>query len=178
MIILDGKDHGYKVVNMQKILVAVDNSKYLDKILEYLSSIFKGKDDFILHFFHIKKPCYVFDDLISEDIDKDLLLQKIEELRRNKKMCKVETEKIVNQIREKIEAFSQKLGEIKPKIEFEAVEEMEDYATTILKKANEVGAQTIIVGKKGDSIISEYLIGSTADKLARITKDKTIWLIE
>lgn len=163
---------------MEKILIAVDNSKYLDKILEYLISIFKGKEDFILHFFHIKKPCYVFDDLISEDMDKDLLLQKIEELKRNKKMCKIETEKIVNHIKEKIDIFSKKLGDKKPKIEFEAVEEMEDYATTILKKADEISAQTIIVGKKGDSIISEYLIGSTADKLARITKDKTIWLIE
>lgn len=163
---------------MEKILIAVDNSKYLDKILEYLISIFKGKEDFILHFFHIKKPCYVFDDLISEDMDKDLLLQKIEELKRNKKMCKIETEKIVNQIKEKIDIFSKKLGDKKPVIEFEAVEEMEDYATTILKKADEISAQTIIVGKKGDSIISEYLIGSTADKLARITKDKTIWLIE
>lgn len=163
---------------MEKILIAVDNSKYLDKILDYLAHIFKEREDVTLTFFHIKKPCFVFDDLISEDIDKDLLLQKIEELRRNKKMCKIESEKIVNQIREKINIFSQKLGKIRLKVEFEATEETEDYATTILKKANEIGAKTIIVGRKGDSIVSEYLIGSTADKLVRITKDKTIWLIE
>ncbi len=163
---------------MEKILIAVDNSKYLEKILDYLANILKGRDDQKLVFFHIKKPCFVFDDLISQDMDKDLLLQKIEELKRNKKMCKIESEKIVDQIKEKINTFSKKLGEIRPQIEFEATEETEDYATTILKKANEIGAKTIVVGRKGDSIVSEYLIGSTADKLVRITKDKTIWLIE
>jgi nucleotide-binding universal stress UspA family protein len=164
--------------NMKKILIAVDNSKYLDKILEYVTQIFRDREDFEIHFFHIRRPCYVFDELISEDIDKDLLLQKIEELRRDKKKCKLESQKIVDQIKAKIDEFSRKFGDKKPKIEFEAIEESEDYATTILKKANEINAQTIIVGKKGDSIISEYLIGSTADKLVRITRDKTIWLIE
>ncbi|MCX7770835.1 MAG: universal stress protein [Proteobacteria bacterium] len=163
---------------MEKILIAVDNSKYLEKILNYIIKIFKGRDDLTLHFFHIKRPCYILDDLITEEIDKDILLQKIEELRRDKNKCKLESQKIVDQIKEKIEAFTQKMGEKRPKVEFEVVEETEDYATTILKKSKDIDAHTIIVGRKGDSIISEYLIGSTADKLVRITRDKTIWLIE
>lgn len=161
-----------------KILVAVDNSPYLEKILNYITKIFKGKVDIELHFFHIKKPCFVYDDLISEEIDKDLLLQKIEELKRDKKKCKIETQKIVEQIRTKIEEKFKDTGDKKPVIQFEAVEESGDYARTILKKAKDISAETIIVGKKGDSIISEYLIGSTADKLVRISKDISIWLIE
>jgi nucleotide-binding universal stress UspA family protein len=161
-----------------KILVAVDNSPYLTKILNYVVKIFSNNSEADLHFFHIKKPCYIFNDLLTEETDKDILLQKIEQLKRDKKKCKIESEKIVEQIKNQIENKINEIKGDKPKINFEAVEEIDDYAKTILNKAKEIKAETIIVGRKGDSIVSEYLIGSTADKLLRIAKDITIWIVE
>lgn len=162
---------------MENILVAVDNSPYLEKILAYLKKIFNGRCDVSLYFFHIKRPCLVFDELLTEDVDRDLILQKIEALKRDKAKCKLETQKIVEHIKEKVfSLFSDKRE--KPQIFFDAIEESGDYAQMILNKARSINASTIVVGKKGDSIVSEYLIGSTADKLAKISKGFTIWLIE
>ncbi|GAB4443135.1 MAG: hypothetical protein OHK0040_14030 [bacterium] len=163
---------------MEKYLVAIDNSSYLDKVLAYVSNQLQGKKEFQVILLHIKQSCITIDDILNEEFDRDLLIQKIEELKRNKRLCKESREKIANKIIEKaMKAFTEK-GIDSKQIFIDIVEESGDYATMIIDKAREHGCKTIVLGKKGDSIISEYLIGSTAEKVSRFSKGVTVWLVD
>lgn len=163
---------------MEKYLVALDNSSYLDKVLKYVSNQLKGRDDVQIIIIHIKQSCITIDDILNEDFDRDLLIQKIEELKRNKKLCKEGREKIANAIKEKaIKTLTESKIDLK-QILIDVIEETGDYANMIIDKAKEYGCKTIVLGKKGDSIISEYLIGSTAEKVSRFSKGFTIWLVD
>lgn len=163
---------------MEKFLIALDNSKYLDKVLNYSARILKNCKDVGIVLFHIKQPCLTIDDILSEEFDRDILIQKIEEFKRNKKMCKENREKIANSIIEKALKVFTENGIDKNQILIDIVEESGDYGQMIVDRAKEKGCDTIILGKKGDSIISEYLIGSTAEKVSRMAKGLTIWLVD
>jgi len=163
---------------MTKFLLALDNSAYLDKVLEYVAFQLKNRKDIQIVIFHIKQACITIDEILNEDFDRDILLQKIEELRRNKKLCKEGREKVASTILEKATKILTESGIDKEQIIFDVVEESGDYAQMIIDKAKEHGCKTVVLGKKGDSIISEYLIGSTAEKVSRLTKGVTIWLVD
>ncbi len=163
---------------MEKYLIAVDNSPYLDKVLTYVAAQLKGKKDIQFVLLHIKHSCVTIDDILNEDFDRDLLIQKIEELKRNKRLCRESREKIANAIRQKALNVFQESGFAPHQIITEFIEESGDYAQMIIDKANEHGCKTIVLGKKGDSIVSEYLVGSTAEKVARLSKGKAIWLVD
>lgn len=163
---------------MEKYLLALDNSSYLEKILKYVARQLGGKKDVELIIFHIQQPCITIDEFLEKDFDRDLLIQKIEELKRNKRLCKESRAQVWEQIKEKARRFLTEAGIEESQIQFVVVEESGDYATLILEKAKEYGCNTIVLGKKGDSIISEYLIGSTAEKVSRISKGFAIWLID
>lgn len=163
---------------MEKFLVALDNSAYIEKILSYIARQFMGRQDIKVVILHIKQSCMSIDDILSEDFDRDLIIQKIEELKRNKKLCKMEKAKIAENIKEKVLKQLSEASFGTNNIIFDIVEENGDYAQTILDKAKEHNCKTIILGKKGDSIISEYLIGSTAERVSRFSKGYTVWLVD
>lgn len=163
---------------MEKFLVALDNSTYIEKILPYIVKQFRGRKDIQVVIVHIKQSCMSVDDILSEDFDRDLIIQKIEELKRNKNLCKMEKAKIAETIKEKVLKQFSEINFDTNNIIFDIVEENGDYAQTILDKAKEHNCKTIILGKKGDSIISEYLIGSTAERVSRFSKGFTVWLVD
>ncbi len=163
---------------MEKFLLALDNSSYLDRVLEYVSRQLKGRKDVQVVILHIQQSCITVDDILQEDFDRDILIQKIEELKRNRKLCKEGREKIANTVIEKATKILTENGLNEEQIIFDVVEESGDYAYMIIDKAKEHGCKTIALGKKGDSIISEYLIGSTAEKVSRFSKGVTIWLVD
>jgi nucleotide-binding universal stress UspA family protein len=163
---------------MEKFLVAVDSSPYIDKIFKYLARVLSGKTDLKLIFLHIQQPCLNFEELLGEDFDRDILIQKIEALKHDKKKCREELKKIEDRLKDKISTALASVGFNSELAAFDFVQETGDYAQIILQKAKDHNCSTIVVGKKGDSIISEYLIGSTAEKLARASKGFTVWLVD
>jgi len=53
-----------------------------------------------------------------------------------------------------------------------------DVALDIISEAKKRGFNTIVVGRKGHSIIAEVFLGSVSNKIVHHAHDCTVWVVE
>ena len=136
----------------KKIIVPVDGSEPSWQALKYAVEL-SGKFDGELLIFHIIQPLYDAN-LLDVQIDGNLLLAQMDDLKQN-------AGSVLDSAKEKIAGLTGK---------FTTRTEFGHPAECIIKLAAETGSDAIVIGSRGLSGITEFVLGSVSSSVAHKAK--------
>jgi nucleotide-binding universal stress UspA family protein len=137
---------------LKKILVPVDGSEPSWRALQYAAEI-GTKFESELSIVHIIQPFYNAG-LLSLPIDSGLLAMQIDDMKKN-------AESILESAKEKLATYPVKVT---------AKTETGHPSERILKAAEEMGCDAIVIGSRGLSGIAEFVLGSVSSNVSQYAK--------
>lgn len=159
---------------MKKMLVAIDGSEGSSKAVEFVGRFFSGSGDLKITLFYVlpELPAGLWEEghiLIEEE--KAKRKDTIDNWLDNQKL------KIEPIFKTAIDTLT-KRGISPEQLETKTVSEFADAAQGILTEAKSGGYQTIVLGRRGLSNISRFLMGSVTNKIIHHGTGLTICIVE
>ncbi len=160
-----------------KVLVAIDGSRASLKTVDYVGEIACRCRDIEITLFHVfELPAQLLHDQgcgLSFGFFQPMSDMDSQKLREdNREMVQKE---IFDPAIELLKAKGIEEATIGTKI---ATDSQPDTALAIIKEANTGGHNTVAMGKKGKSMLQEFMFGSVTSKVINHIKDCAIWLVE
>ena len=158
-----------------KILVAVDGSETSVRAVEYVGEIVRGCEGIDITLYYVLEIPPVFLEYGGTEASwKEM--QKGRETWEKEKRGKIEAEIFTpakqilkgKGIREDVVKIQTKLAE----------DAHADVALAILQEVKEGGYGTVVLGKRGISMLKEFMFGSVASKVVHHIEGCTIWIVE
>lgn len=157
------------------ILLAVDGSACSNRAVEYTGDVLCGCQDVTLTLYHvIEIPPMLLEAGGTEASQAELQAER-EEWEAQKR-GEVEREifaparRILREkgVREDVNTIQSRIAE----------DAHPDVALTIIKQAEEGNYDTVVLGKRGVSMLKEFMYGSVASKVVHHIQGHTIWIVE
>jgi nucleotide-binding universal stress UspA family protein len=154
-----------------KLLIAVDGEKTSLKTIDYVARSCAGSndDEFAIVVFHVLPMFPMYDYLAGANAPIGDILDWFD------KQTRVRATEILAEARE---AFV-KRGGIKPeRVTTEIAEQRGIIAPQILQAAADHNCDTIVVGRRGRSMVAAFFLGSVVEHLLRNPVGFAIWVVE
>ena len=159
---------------MKKMLVAIDGSEGSLKAVEFVGRFFSGSSDLQVTLFHVlsELPAGLWEEgHILTGEEKAKRKETIDNWLDNQKL------KIEPVFKTAIDTLTK--SDIDPQqIETRSISEFADIAETILNEARNGGYQIIVLGRRGLSNISKFLMGSVTTKVIHHGTELAICVVE
>jgi len=155
-----------------KMLIAIDNSEYAKKVVNYVASAVKPTVNITL--FSVLPIMSSNLEKAGEDLQQALFSEKVLELRwmvdEEKKKAESRTEECRTILRNA--GFSDDTVEVKMQ------DKVVGIARDIIAEAEKGIYDTIVVGRRGLSATASFVLGSVSNKIVQNIKDCTVWVVE
>ena len=159
---------------MRKILVSVDGSEGSLRAVQFVGDFFSGSSDLEITLFHVlpKLPAELWEEgHILSGQEKDRRKTAINHWQ-DKQTLKIE------KIMKKAVTTLTERGIEQQHIETKFVPEFTDVAETILDEARNGGYQVLILGRRGLSNVSRFLMGSVTNKVIHHGTGLAVCIVE
>jgi len=155
-----------------KMLVAIDNSDYAIKVVNYVASSVKPTVNLTL--FCVLPTMSSNLEKMEKDLQQPLFSEKVVELRW---MVDEEKKKAESRIKEcrtilKNAGFSDNTVEVKMQKKVVGI------ARDIIAETEKGKYDTIVVGRRGLSATASFVLGSVSNKIVQNIKNCTVWIVE
>ena len=155
-----------------KMLIAIDDSDYATKVVNYVASAVKPTVNITL--FSVLPTMSSNLEKMEKDIKQPLFSEKVVELRWMVDEEKKKTESRIKECRTilKNAGFSDDSVEVKMQNKIVGI------ARDIIAKAEKGKYDTVVVGRRGLSATASFILGSVSNKIVQNIKDCTVWIVE
>jgi len=155
-----------------KMLIAIDDSEYAIKVVDYVASAVKPTVNITL--FSVLPTMSSNLEKMEKELGQPLFSEKVVEL---KWMVDEEKKKAESRIEEcrtilRNAGFSDDIVEVKMQNKVVGI------ARDIIAEAGKGKYDTIVVGRRGLSATASFVLGSVSNKLVQNIKDCTVWVVE
>jgi len=155
-----------------KMLIAIDNSDYAIKVVNYVASSVKPTVNLTL--FCVLPTMSSNLEKMEKDLQQPLFSEKVVELRW---MVDEEKKKAESRIKEcrtilKNAGFSDNTVEVKMQKKVVGI------ARDIIAETEKGKYDTIVVGRRGLSATASFVLGSVSNKIVQNIKNCTVWIVE
>jgi nucleotide-binding universal stress UspA family protein len=153
-----------------KILIALDESDYAKKVVNYVASTVKPEANNITLFSVLP----TISSRLEKQIGQPLFSEKVVELKwmvsEGKKKAKSRTEECLTILRGA--GFSDDTVEVKIQNKLIGI------ARDIITEAEKGEYDTVVVGRRGLSATAAFVLGSVSNKIVQNIKNCTVWIVE
>ena len=158
-----------------KILVAVDGSENSSRAVEYVGEIIRGCEGIDITLYHV----FEIPPMFLEYVGAGESWKEVQEGRKkweNEKRDQIERQ-IFAPARQilKEKGIREDVIEIQTKL---AEDAHPDVALAIIQEVKEGGYGTVVLGKRGITMLKEFMFGSVASKVVHHIEGCTIWIVE
>ncbi len=155
-----------------KILISIDDSEYAIKVVDYVASAVKPTVNITL--FSVLPTMSSNLEKIEKDIKQPLFSEKVVELRW---MVDEEKKKAESRI-EECRTILRNAGFSDDTVEVKMQNKVIGIARDIIAEAGKGKYDTIVVGRRGLSATSSFILGSVSNKIVQNIKNCTVWIVE
>lgn len=155
-----------------KMLVAIDDSEYAIKIVNYVASAVKPTVNITL--FSVLPTMSSNLEKIQKDLQQPLFSEKVRELRWMVDEGKKKAESRIEECR----TILKNAGFSDDSIEVKMQNKVVGIARDIIAEAGKGKYDTLVVGRRGLSATASFVLGSVSNKLIQNIKDCTVWVVE
>jgi len=152
-----------------KMLIALDDSDYAIKVVNYVASTAKPA------YFNI--TLFTVLPFISSNLEKEFALPHFSEKLVELKWMASEKKKIVTKIMEKCRTILLDAGFPDDKIESKIQDKEVGIARDIIAKARKGDYDTLVIGRRGLSATAAFVFGSVSNKIVQSIKNRALWLV-
>ncbi|MBW1746368.1 MAG: universal stress protein [Deltaproteobacteria bacterium] len=155
-----------------KMLIAIDNSDYAIKVVNYVASAVKPAVKITL--FSVVPTMSSNLEKMEKDLQQPLFSEKVVELRwmvdKEKKKAESRIEECLTILRNA--GFSDDTFEVKMQ------EKVVGIARDIIAETEKGKYDTIVVGRRGLSATASFVLGSVSNKIVQNIKNCSVWIVE
>jgi nucleotide-binding universal stress UspA family protein len=155
-----------------KILIAIDNSEYAMKVVNYVASAVKPTVNITL--FSVLPTMSSSLEKMGKELEQPLFSEKVLEL---KWMVDEEKKKAESRI-EECRTILRNAGFSDDTVEVKMQDKVVGIARDIIAEIGKVKYDTIVVGRRGLSATASFVLGSVSNKIVQNIKDCTVWVVE
>ena len=153
-----------------KMLIAVDESEYAIKVVNYVAST--AKPTFLNITLFTVLPT------ISSSLEKEMALPHFSEKLVELKWMDSEKKKLAKEIMEKCRTILLDAGFPGDKIELKIQNKEVGIARDIIAEAGKGKYDTVVIGRRGLSATVAFVLGSVSNKIVQNIKNCTVWVVE
>lgn len=151
-----------------KMLIAVDDSEYAIKVVNYVAFTVKPSANITL--FSVLPT-------ISSNLEKEFALPHFSEKLVELKWMDSEKKKLVKEIMEKCRTILLDAGFPYDKIELKIQDKEVGIARDIIAEVRKENYDTLVVGRRGLSATAAFVFGSVSNKIVQSIKNRTLWIV-
>jgi nucleotide-binding universal stress UspA family protein len=155
-----------------KILIAIDNSEYAIKVVNYVASAVKPSVNITL--FSVLPTISSSLVKAEKDLQQPLFSEKVLEL----KLIVDEGKKKAESRIEECRSILREAGFSDDNVEVKMQNKEVGIARDIIAEARKGKYDTIVVGRRGLSATASFVLGSVSNKIVQNIKNRTVWIIE
>jgi nucleotide-binding universal stress UspA family protein len=155
-----------------KMLIAIDNSEYAMKVVNYVASAVKPTVNITL--FSVLPTMSSSLEKMGKELEQPLFSEKVLEL---KWMVDEEKKKAESRI-EECRTILRNAGFSDDTVEVKMQDKVVGIARDIIAEIGKVKYDTIVVGRRGLSATASFVLGSVSNKIVQNIKDCTVWVVE
>ncbi len=153
-----------------KMLIALDDSEYAIKVVNYVASTAKPT------FFNI--TLFTVLPLISSSLEKEFALPHFSEKLVELKWLASEKKKMATEIMEKCRTILRNAGFPDDTVEVKMQNKIVGIARDIIAEIGKGKYDTVVVGRRGLSATASFVLGSVSNKIVQNITDCTVWIVE
>ena len=153
-----------------KILIALDESDYAKKVVNYVASTVKPVANNITLFSVLP----TISSRLEKEIGQPLFSEKVVEL----KWMVSEGKKKAESTMEECRAILRKAGFSDDTVEVKIQNKLVGIARDIIAEAEKGKYDTVVVGRRGLSATAAFVLGSVSNKIVQNIKNCTVWVVE
>ena len=157
-----------------KILVAVDGSETSTRAVEYVGEIVRGCEGIDITLYHVLEVSPLFVEHGGGEASWKQLQEEREEWEKGKR------EQIEREIFAPAKQMLKEKGIREDVIEIQtklAEDAHPDVALAIIQEVKEGGYGTVVLGKRGITMLKEFMFGSVASKVVHHIDECAIWIV-
>lgn len=155
-----------------KMLIAIDNSEYAIKVVNYVASAVKPTVNITL--FSVLPTMSSSLEKMGKELEQPLFSEKVLEL---KWMVDEEKKKAESRI-EECRTILRNAGFSDDTVKVKMQDKVVGIARDIIAEIGKVKYDTIVVGRRGLSATASFVLGSVSNKIVQNIKDCTVWVVE
>ena len=155
-----------------KMLIAIDNSEYAIKVVNYVASTVKPTVNITL--LSVLPTMSSNLEKMGKELEQPLFSEKVLEL---KWMVDEEKKKAESRI-EECRTVLRNAGFSDDSVEVKMQNKVVGIARDIIAEAGKGKYDTIVVGRRGLSATASFVLGSVSNKIVQNIKDSTVWIVE
>ena len=152
-----------------KMLIALDDSEYAMKVVDYVASTAKPA------FFNI--TLFTVLPLVSSNLEKEFALPHFAEKLVELKWLVSEKKKMAEEIVKKCKTILLDAGFPDDKIEVKIQDKEVGIARDIIAEARKGDYDTLVVGRRGLSATAAFVLGSVSNKIVQSIRNRALWLV-
>lgn len=153
-----------------KMLIAVDDSEYAIKVVNYVASAASPA------FFNI--TLFTVLPIISSSLEKESKFPQFSERLVELKWMVSEKKKSAKEIMERCRTILLNAGFPDDKIELKIQDKDIGIARDIIAEVRKGDYDTLVVGRRGLSVAAAFVLGSVSNKIVQSIKNRTVWIVE
>ena len=155
-----------------KMLIAIDDSDYAMKVVNYVASAVKSTVNITLFSVLPTMPSNL--EKMEKDLKQPFFSEKVIELRW---MVDEEKKKTESRIEECL-TILRNAGFSDDTVEVKMQDKVVGIARDIIAEAGKGKYDTVVVGRRGLSATVSFVLGSVSNKIVQNIKDCTVWVVE
>ncbi len=155
-----------------KMLIAIDNSEYAIKVVNYVASAVKPTVNITL--FSVLPTMSSNLEMMEKDLQQPFFSEKVVELRW---MVDEEKKKALSK-KEECLTILRNAGFSDDTVEVKMQDKVVGIARDIIAETEKGKYDTIVVGRRGLSATASFVLGSVSNKIVQNIKDCTVWIVE
>ncbi|MBW2568238.1 MAG: universal stress protein [Deltaproteobacteria bacterium] len=152
-----------------KMLIALDDSEYAIKVVNYVASAASPA------FFNI--TLFTVLPIMSSGLEKEFALPHFSEKLVELKWMISEKKKSAKEIMEKCRDILLDAGFSDDKIELKIQDKVAGIARDIIAEVRKEDYDTLVVGRRGLSAAAAFVFGSVSNKIVQTIKNRTLWIV-
>lgn len=155
-----------------KMLITIDDSEYAIKVVNYVASTVNPTVNITL--FSVLPTMSLNLEKMEKDLKQPFFSEKVIELRW---MVDEEKKKIESRI-EECRTILMNAGFSDDNVEVKMQNKVVGIARDIIAEAGKGNYDTVVVGRRGLSATTAFVLGSVSNKIVQNMKDCTVWVVE
>lgn len=156
-----------------RILLCADGSENARLAVEYVGSMLGGNSKFEVTIFHVIRGLSVFQQMFGKPFSQDAQKAWAEKAEKEVAAARKEMAAILEDLRVRLINAGLDPGRVTQTI----VSGATSRAAAILEEAEKGKYDTIVVGRRGISMIQEFFIGRVSNKVIHQARGKAVWVV-
>lgn len=156
-----------------KMLIALDNSEYAKKVVNYVASAVKPTANINITLFSVLPTMSSTLGTMEKDLQQPLFSEKVIELKSMVDEGKKKTESMIEECRTILRNAGFSDDDVKTKMQ----DKNDGIARDIIAEIRAGEYDTIVVGRRGLSAAASFVLGSVSNKIVQNIKNRTVWIV-